>query len=85
MNNFSAPQKGVIATAASLMEGFRISESRVIELPESAKLHFWEVCDIKSVIIVREESRTFTGIKMRPGTLRAAVREYQRQIDRMIN
>jgi hypothetical protein len=85
MNNFSAPHRGVLPTAASLTEGFRISASRVIALPESAKLHFWEVGDIKSVIIVREESRKFTGIKMRPGTLRAAVREYQRQIDRMIN
>jgi hypothetical protein len=30
------------------------------------------------VIIVREDAHRFTGIKMRPGSLEAAVREYRR-------
>ncbi len=85
MENFSRPQQGILRRAIALSGGFPITESQVLTLPESGKLHFWAVDQIRSVIIVREDAHRFTGIKMRPGSLEAAVREYRRQVDRQIN
>jgi len=81
----NATQKGIIRKAASLLGGFPITETDVIHHPESTKFHFWEVEAINSVIIVREDDHAFTGIKLRPGSLETAVREYRRQLDRQIN
>jgi hypothetical protein len=81
----SAQQPGTILKAASLLGGFPISATDLIAHPSGVKFHFWAVDQIQSVIIVREDDKKFTGIKMRPGTIQAAVREYRRQLNREVH